>query len=135
MLGDRLRELRESKKLTQDKLADVLGISRGTYAHYEINKRKPDYDMLIKIADFYGVSTDYLLRGIDPKVQDKIFIDEAKRLLYSKEATITPLDGKEVTDEMLSAALEMIAEQLKNRRKPGDVKSGKYPSKKPDDER
>ncbi|MGX7835834.1 helix-turn-helix domain-containing protein, partial [Campylobacter fetus subsp. venerealis] len=72
MLGDRLKELRESRKLTQDKLAEILGISRGTYAHYEINKRKPDYDMLIKLADYYGVTTDFLLRGESQEAQDNI---------------------------------------------------------------
>lgn len=136
-LGERLKNLRSKQRprLSQQALSDKLGLNRATYARYETGDNEPDYETLIKIADYYDVSLDYLIRGEDKETQEKIFTDEAKRLLDSKEAVITPLDGKEVTDEMLSAALEMIAEQLKNRRKPGDVKSGKYPSKKPDDER
>ncbi|MEC1824053.1 helix-turn-helix transcriptional regulator [Bacillus paralicheniformis] len=116
MLGDRLRELRESRKLTQDQLAEVLGISRGTYAHYEINKRKPDYDMLIKIADYYNVSTDYLLRGVDQKEQDNSLTEEAKKILNDPKTFIAARDG-EVTDEIVQAALEIIVEQLKEGRK------------------
>lgn len=61
VLGDRLKHLRNAKNLTQTQLSKELNISRGTYAHYEINKREPDFDTLQKLADFYNVSTDYLL--------------------------------------------------------------------------
>lgn len=40
-----------------------IGISWGTYAHYEINKRRPDYETLIKITDIFNVSLDFLLTG------------------------------------------------------------------------
>ncbi|WLR50072.1 helix-turn-helix transcriptional regulator [Bacillus tianshenii] len=65
MLGDILKRLRQSKGLTQTELAKKLDLTRGTYAHYEINKRQPDYETLHKIADFYNVSTDYLLGRTD----------------------------------------------------------------------
>ncbi|MCY8504517.1 helix-turn-helix domain-containing protein [Bacillus atrophaeus] len=124
MLGDRLKELRDSKKLTQDKLAEILGISRGTYAHYEINKRKPDYETLIKLADFYGVSTDYLLRGENKETQEKIFNEEAFKLLEDPDTLIAAADGK-VTDSILKAAQRIIADQLKTGRKPGDIRNKK----------
>lgn len=60
-LGDRLKQLRAKKDITQGVVADVVGISRATYAHYEINKREPDFETLKKMADFFNVSTDYLL--------------------------------------------------------------------------
>ncbi|MCY8844669.1 MULTISPECIES: helix-turn-helix domain-containing protein [Bacillus] len=123
MLGDRLKELRESRKLTQDKLAEILGISRGTYAHYEINKRKPDYDMLIKLADYYGVTTDFLLRGESQEAQDKIFNEEARRILEDPDTLVAAADGK-ITASILEAAQRIIAEQLKSGRQPGDIKNG-----------
>lgn len=46
-------------------MADIFGIPRGTYAHYELGKRRPDHDMLIKFAEYYNVSTDYLLGRSD----------------------------------------------------------------------
>lgn len=63
MLGDRLKVLRASRKLTQEELAEKIGVTRGTYAPNEINKRQPDYDTLVKIAKFFDVSTDYLISG------------------------------------------------------------------------
>lgn len=65
MFPERLVELRKSKKLTQQELADKLNISRATYAQYEIGRRKPDYETLEKLADFYKVSIDYLLGRTD----------------------------------------------------------------------
>ncbi|MCC5467662.1 helix-turn-helix domain-containing protein [Pelosinus baikalensis] len=73
MLGERLKQLREQKKLTQQELADALNISRGTYAHYEINRREPDDSTKLKIADFFDVTTDYLLgRTDEPNTVKKI---------------------------------------------------------------
>ncbi|WP_235701469.1 helix-turn-helix domain-containing protein [Bacillus altitudinis] len=48
MLGDRLRSLREKHNLTQEQIAKKIGISRGTYAHYEINKRRLTMKRLLK---------------------------------------------------------------------------------------
>lgn len=61
MLKNRLKILRESKKLTQQELADKLNLSRVRYNNYETGKRNPDYEVLQLIANFYDVSIDYLL--------------------------------------------------------------------------
>lgn len=72
MLGEHLKQLRENKKLTQQEMADKLGIARGTYAHYEINRREPDNATLARLADFFGVTTDELLgRRENNQDQDK----------------------------------------------------------------
>ena len=65
MLNDILKQLRTKKGLTTDQLADAIGISGSAYRNYERGERAPDYEKLIKIADFYGVTTDYLL-GREP---------------------------------------------------------------------
>jgi len=59
--AERLRELRISKDLYQRELAEKLNVSRVTITHYETGERFPDPNMLKKIADFFGVTTDYLL--------------------------------------------------------------------------
>lgn len=61
MLGKKISELRKKQKLSQYELAERLGFSRGKLANYEQGQREPDYDTLKKIADFFEVSTDYLL--------------------------------------------------------------------------
>lgn len=67
MLGRRLKQLRKEKKLSQEGLAKVLQISRATYAQYEIDRRIPEYGTLEKLADFYGVSLDYLVGRSDER--------------------------------------------------------------------
>ena len=56
----KLKELRELKKLTQKKVADDLNIPYSNYNKYELNKVTIDIDTLIKIADYYDVTLDYL---------------------------------------------------------------------------
>ena len=57
----RLKYLRSLKKLNQAEMANFLGVALGTYRNWEQGIRHPDTDTLIKLADFFEVSTDYLL--------------------------------------------------------------------------
>ncbi len=61
MLSRRLRDLREDKDLRQEDVAKAIGIPTRTYGNYEMGVRNVPLDMLIKLAQFYEVSTDYLL--------------------------------------------------------------------------
>lgn len=65
MLADKLKELRKSKGITQVQFAHILNVANGTVGNWEAGNRQPDNDMLVRIADYYGVSADYLL-GRDP---------------------------------------------------------------------
>lgn len=58
---ERLKKLREFEKINQTELAKELGISQNTYSQYETGARQPSLEMLIKLAEFYFVSTDYIL--------------------------------------------------------------------------
>lgn len=57
-LGQKLKELRQTEGLTQQQLADKLQIGRVNYTRYETNAVRPDYETLIKLADFFDVSLD-----------------------------------------------------------------------------
>ncbi len=57
-IGKKLKELRKAEGLTQQQLAEKLQISRVNYTRYETNAVRPDYETLIKLADFYDVSLD-----------------------------------------------------------------------------
>jgi len=61
VLCKRLKELREYRELTQSQLAERLDIGRASVSNYENGDRVPDADVLTKFADFFGVTTDYLL--------------------------------------------------------------------------
>ena len=62
MADTRLRDLREDRDLTQKQLADYLNCSQVCYSRYELGQRDIPTDVLIKLADFYGVSIDYILK-------------------------------------------------------------------------
>ncbi|MFI3327480.1 MAG: helix-turn-helix transcriptional regulator [Clostridia bacterium] len=62
-LSQRLRKMREYKKLTQQNVADYLGISRPTYTYYETGKTEPNLQTVVKLAQLYGVSTDLIITG------------------------------------------------------------------------
>ena len=56
----RIRDLREDADLTQEKLVQKLGMHKTTYTNYEQGKREPPFSFIIQLADFYGVTTDYI---------------------------------------------------------------------------
>lgn len=62
--GDRIKRLREDKKFKQEQVALALRVNRKAISHYENNLREPSFEILIKMAELYRVSTDYLL-GMD----------------------------------------------------------------------
>ena len=57
----RVRDLREDRDLKQRQVAEFLNCSQQVYSNYELGQRDIPTDILIKLADFYSVSTDYLL--------------------------------------------------------------------------
>jgi len=61
MIGDILKQLRNEKEMTIAKAAETFGVANRTYSSYELEEREPNLSLLIKLADFYNVSTDYLL--------------------------------------------------------------------------
>lgn len=58
---DTLKMLREKSGESMSKTADAIGIPKGTYASYEYGKREPNIEMISKISNHFGVTTDYLL--------------------------------------------------------------------------
>ena len=57
----RLKELRKERKISQLKLALDLNMNQNTISRYENMEREADYETLVKFADYFGVSVDYLL--------------------------------------------------------------------------
>jgi len=61
MFSIRLKELRDKNNLSQKEFAKILNVSTGTVGNWEVGLREPDFKMLIKIADIFNVSCDYML--------------------------------------------------------------------------
>ena len=62
-LGDKLIELRKENKMSQEKFAEILGVTRQTISNWENYKNYPDISTIIKIGDVFHISLDILLKG------------------------------------------------------------------------
>ncbi|MDE6728885.1 MAG: helix-turn-helix domain-containing protein, partial [Oscillospiraceae bacterium] len=63
MLSEKIRALRKKSGLSQEELAERLDVSRQAVSKWELGSAVPTADKLVDIADFFGVSLDYLMRG------------------------------------------------------------------------
>ncbi|KIH69909.1 helix-turn-helix domain-containing protein [Salinicoccus roseus] len=115
MIGEKLFELRKMKKKTQVDMSKILGVAKTTYASYEQNRRMPDIDMQIKIADYFGVTLDEL-NGRQPKEKD--IFDDADALMFSNKEGFENLSEEEKAEirKMLEDQLEFLI-QRKNKDK------------------
>lgn len=114
MFGERLKQLRESKDITQQDLADILGVSVGTIGMYEIDKRMPNNKNRKKLAEYFGVSSDYLL-GLsdDPTLTDTEAeqVDDLKAFLKDSDMRAMFKDYELWTDEEKQAILAVLKGQ------------------------
>lgn len=85
-IGRKLRTLRKGRKLTQQDVADRLGLVRATVSNYEVGKRTPHLSLLKKFAEFYGVTLDYF--GVSEN--DEIFemLSRAREVFANKDISI-----------------------------------------------
>ena len=93
-----IKDLRKKRNLSQGQAAEALGISMRAYQNYEYGQREPNIEMINKLADFYGVTTDYLL-GRDtgePDTLDKL----------ATEFNMSALE-KKIVDNYLSLPMSM----------------------------
>ncbi len=66
MLGERIRQLRAGRGISQVELADALGVTKQSVSNWENNNIQPSIDMLLKLSAYFSVSTDSLL-GMDDR--------------------------------------------------------------------
>ena len=88
-------EYKNGKKISQQKLADILGVSRSTVAMWENGLSQPDNDTLIRIANYFNVSTDYLLGAKEKppflKGDDARLLKDYHRLSEKKQQVVKDL--------------------------------------------
>ena len=83
MLGDKIKLYRENKKMTQNDLADILEVSSGTISKYESGALEPNIESLKKLADFFGITIDEILK--DEEKFDFSNVNVLKALREQKE--------------------------------------------------
>lgn len=106
----KLKELREKKGLLQKDVANYLKIARNTYSQYEIGAREPDIITLISLADYFGVSIDYLVGRTDnPNITNDVIVESA-------DGNITSLDDAGLSPDDLSRITAVIEDVVKKYR-------------------
>lgn len=90
---ERLRELRKSKGISLKELGAIIGVAESTMSLYESGKRQPDYETLLKLAEYYGVTVDSLLRGSEEEqLPEELVILNRKARNWSPEKRKQLLD-------------------------------------------
>lgn len=88
-IADRIQSLRKTKGISQEELADQIGVSRQAISKWESEQSCPELDKIILLSDYFDVTTDYLLKGIEAKSDtgEKIDVPEKSR----EDAKITKI--------------------------------------------
>lgn len=66
-----LLQLRKKNELSQEQVSQIIGVSKQAYGHYEREERELGYEMLCKLADYYGVTVDYLIGHESKAIMDR----------------------------------------------------------------
>lgn len=101
-IGVKIKTLRKGRKLTQQELADKMGITRATVSNYEVGRRSPHISELKRFADFFGVGIDYF--GVVPK--DEMF----DLLTRAREVFNSPEVSKEKKEELYKSLMRIYLE-------------------------
>jgi len=116
MLGRKLKELREQKRMSQAELANILDVAQQTVASWERDNSSPNYEILKKIAKYFYVSTDYLLGNVNPETL-RAYMDEqllsdgphpAEEIQWVKHGIKIPVLGTIVAGIPLEAVQEIL---------------------------
>lgn len=117
--GDILKRLRDETGVTQQELADYLKVGRPTIAGYETKNKQPDYEKLVKIADFFNVSIDYLLgrtsyRSLPthPPAQEQTIDITDAQIAANMEGRY----GEKPSPELVAFIKKVINEELEKRK-------------------
>lgn len=86
-IADRIQSLRKTKGMSQEELADAVGVSRQAVSKWESEQSVPDIDKIVIMSDIFDVTTDYLLKGIEPAVENDhlTMADVIDRKILTKE--------------------------------------------------
>lgn len=113
MFGLRLKELREKGGFTsQNAFAKTFGVAQSTVGNWEAGTREPNLGTLIKIADFFNVTTDYLLGRTD--IPTGYVLQNEKlptELVDSGVESITRVGGPDLSEREIEALRKMLAER------------------------
>lgn len=111
-ISDKLKEVRLRKGKSQQSVAEYLGITRQAYSHYEVGRRKPDYETLLKLSEFYEISVLDLLNT------EKAPASDADRAINDDDIKFALFGDAEIDDELYEEvkAFARFAKERKEKR-------------------
>lgn len=109
MIGKRIKYLRDERHLSQEKLAAALGVSRMTVNNYENEKRAPDIDFARHIADYFGVTVEFLMGRTEYRYKrdEKVSLARAEKLFRTMERLPQP-----EIQELVSSLIETLEKSV-----------------------
>lgn len=118
MLGQKIKQLRLDNDITQKELADFLGVTPKAISFYELGQRMPSPEMILKMANKFNVTTDFLLGNEEIPSQDGYYLDpEAAKMaqeLYDNPGMRILFDAaRNVSADDLKLAAEIIGRMKK----------------------
>lgn len=117
-IGERIRTARELKGLTQKDLGDILGVSAGAVANYENGNREPNLATVLRLADLFGVTTDWLLGREGPSERREAISGQGEPVIgRTRRRILRLLDeaGRKASQENLNALARFAEIILKDR--------------------
>lgn len=114
MFGERLKMLREKAGVSQQKIADIVGVTQQAVGKWETGKAEPDLATVAKLAEYFNCSTDYLLgKSDDPRPPDPD-IKDAPLAFYGNTEGLNLDILKQIISEAVNEALEEREKKKKN---------------------
>lgn len=118
LFGKKLKALRTSRKISQKEFGKIFGLAESTIGMYERDERRPDFELLNKFADYFEVSTDYLLGRTDNSEESQEEKDEADFQAFANDPELKRWyrelpKSKEEDLRMLRSMWEVIKKEIK----------------------
>lgn len=110
-LGERLFELRKSKNLTQDDVAEKLNVTRQTVSKWETNQSTPDFDKIVPLCELFEISTDELLRGKKSESQEENDIT----ILEKQEDNTEVKEDTKIEENVIKNESTMTKDELRRK--------------------
>lgn len=119
MFSEKLKDLRKKTKKSQEEVANDLGLTRSNYSHFENGRNQPDNETLVKLANYYNVTTDYLLGRDVPDWATQEDIIDLEEMLNSN--VNMAYGGENLTEEEKQRVKDVLTgifwEKIKDRKK------------------
>jgi len=117
-MKNRIREIRKERGLTMKELGVVVGLAESTISQYETGKRQPDNETLLRLAEYFGVTVDYLLGGAAPG--PSITFDDFTYAMHGHSGELTEHD-KKILLQMAAALADAHRKKETNGETDGDL--------------